>query len=189
MDASPYPIPPPGQAVDLDYFAPARFARLFDRYAWRLEVLDEYDSPRTRQRIAQLQAGQAIDWTGNLPWYHLVTDARIAGRQVGRVHVIPERLTPYLRFELAAYQNNQAAGETVQLLPRDQAEALGIPSFDFWLFDGTSAAVLYYGARGVMLRIEVVTDPEFLASCRAWRDTAMSNAIPLDEYTERQAAA
>jgi hypothetical protein len=118
------PGAPPGTIVmpaEID----ARFGdgSLFKRSAYRLEQLDEYDSPGTR--------------------------------------------------------------EDIRILPGDLATGLGLPGFDYWLFDGERAAVMYYGDRGTWLHTEIVTEPSFVADCRRWRDQALSRAVPLGDYMAR----
>lgn len=156
---------------------------LFDRSAYRLELLDEYDSPRARIRVAQFLAGEPDDPQVRAYWDALVGDARSAGKTMQRVHVVAEPLTDYLRFEFAFYRGSVRAGEDIRILPAEVAGELDLPTFDYWLFDDQRAAVAYYGERGAWLRTELVTDPDFVADCRRWRDAALSNAIPLDAYT------
>jgi hypothetical protein len=162
--------------------------RLFKREAWRLELLDEYDEPATRERVARFKAGEPIDRAPREWWLDMVRKTRAAGGSVGRVHVLGP-LNDYLRYELACYEQNAEAGEDTRLMSRHQAADLGLPDFDFWLFDGETAAVMYYGERGAFLRAEIVTDPGFVARCRHWRDVATSNAAPLSDYQTGRTAA
>jgi hypothetical protein len=48
---------------------------------------------------------------------------------------------------------------------------------------------MHYGEHGWFLRAELVTDPDFTAQCRRWRDIAMSNATPLRDYQAGRTAA
>jgi hypothetical protein len=171
----------------------SQFPRLFRRSAWRLETLDLYDSPQTRERMARFAAGEPIDPRPREHWLAMLRDGRSAGRTVGRVHVVGP-LNDYLRYEIACYKQNAAAGEDIRLMPRDRGAALGLPEFDFWLLDSesddeASVAVMKYGERGVLICAEFVTDPRFVAQCRRWRDIATSNAIPLSKYQAGRTAA
>ena len=74
-------------------------------------------------------------------------------------------------------------------MDRARAIALGLPGFDFYLFDGREAAVMKYTDRGVLQAVEIVTDPAFTARCRGWRDIATSNSVPLSEYQAGRTAA
>jgi Domain of unknown function (DUF397) len=86
----------------------ARFGdgSLFKHSAYRLELLDEYDSPKTRLRVARFLAGQPDDAEVRAYWDRVVGEARRAGKTMQRVHVITEPLTDYLRFELAFYRGS-----------------------------------------------------------------------------------
>jgi hypothetical protein len=108
---------------------------------------------------------------------------------MSRVHVVSEPLTDYLRYELACYESSAEAGEDIRILPTERAAGLDLPSFDYWLFDNERAAVMRYGARGLWLQTEIVTDPAFVMSCRRWQDQALSRAIPLDAYMAGRSAA
>jgi hypothetical protein len=57
-----------------------------------------------------------------------------------------------------------------------------LPGFDCWLFDDERAAVMYYGDRGTWLHTKIVTEPNFVADCRRWRDQVLSRAISLGDY-------
>jgi hypothetical protein len=182
------PGAPPGTIVmpaEID----ARFGdgSLFKRSAYRLELLDEYDSPRTRVRVARFLAGQTDDAEVRAYWDRVVGEARRVGKTMQRVHVITEPLTDYLRFELAFYRGSVLAGEDIRILPGDLAVGLVLPGFDYWLFDGERAAVMYYGDRGTWLHTEIVTESSFVTDCRRWRDQALSRAVPLGDYIAKGA--
>ena len=165
---------------------------LFGHSAWRLELLDWYTSPATEKRLARFLAGEQVTAEERAPWLSMLRRDRGAGKTIGRVHVIREPLTDYLRYELACYQSSFAAGEDIRILPADLAAGLDLPGFDFWLFDagqpGARVAVNVYGERGAWLHAEIITDPGFVADCCRWRDAAMSRAIPLDAYQAGRSA-
>jgi hypothetical protein len=162
---------------------------LFDRSAYRLELLDWYTSPATERRLARFLAGEKVTVAERAGWLRMLHAARAAGKTMARVHVIAEPLSDYLRFELACYESSVEAGEDIRILPADLAAELNLPDFDYWLFDDTRAAVQYYDDRGAWLRAEILTEPGFVADCRHWRDQAMSKAIPYSDYmAERRAA-
>jgi hypothetical protein len=165
--------------LDGDFFA------AFERSAWRLELLPEYDDEETRERVAQFLAGrvplQKEFWTSGL------RTARAQGKTIGRVHVIGE-LTDYLRYELAMYQYNVQAGEDIRILPAELAAGLDLPDYDYWLLDRTTVIRMNYGDRGAFVSREIITDPGAVARCARASDAAMSAAVPLREYLARRAA-
>ncbi len=108
----------------------ARFTGLFEHAAFRLELLDRYDSPGTQQRVQRFLAGQPDDPSARAGWDALIAGARAAAKIMSRVHVVSEPLTGYLRFELDFYRGSVAAGEDVRILPRTRAAGLDLPGFD-----------------------------------------------------------
>jgi hypothetical protein len=155
---------------------------LFSRTAYRLELLDWYTTPATEDRLARFLAGEAVTPAERERWLSMLRAARADGQTISRVHVVAEPLTDYLKYEFACYQTSAEAGEDIRILPAGLAAGLALPDFDYWLFDDCRVAVLLYGDRGAWRGAEVVTDPQFAADCRAWRDAAMNRAIPLDSY-------
>ena len=182
------PPPPPGRPLlpeDID----RGFERgtLFERSAYRLELLDWYTSPATERRLARFLAGEQVTTAERASWLATVRNARTAGATMSRVHVVAEPLSDYLRYELNCYESSVAAGEDIRILPAGLAA--GLPSFDYWLFDDDRVAVQHYGERGVWLGASLVTDQGFAESCRHWRDTALSRATSLDAYMADRSAA
>jgi hypothetical protein len=164
--------------MDLQEFG-ERFSSLFEREAYRLELLDYYDSPH----FLRWQAGQPYD---RRHWDDLLAQP---GKNISRVHVIAEPLTEYLRHELDYYSGSVAAGEDVRILPSDRAEGLELPDFDYWLFDSRLAAEMVYDDAGNWLEARLDSNPAFVAECRRWRDIAKDHAMPLAEYLAGKEAA
>jgi Family of unknown function (DUF6879) len=165
-----------------------RFDELFERCAFRLELLDRYDSPGTQDRLERFLAGEPDDPAIRAGWDDFLADLRRAGKSISRVHVVSEPLTDYLRFELAFYAGSVAAGEDVRILPRVTGAEMSLPSFDFWLFDDEAAAVMIYDSAGSWQGVQLVTDSEFVSDCRRWREATMRRAMPLTDYIEGRAA-
>jgi hypothetical protein len=155
---------------------------LFRASAYRLELLDWYTSPATEARLARFLAGDAVTAAERQGWLSMLRAAVADGQSMSRVHVVAEPLSDYLRYELACYETSADAGEDIRILPAELAAGLDLPCFDYWLFDDRRVAVMRYGERGAWQGAEIITEPQFAAQCRAWRDTAMSHAIPLHAY-------
>jgi hypothetical protein len=167
---------------------------LFDHSAYRLELLDWYTSPKTEQRLARFLNGEKVTPAERSAWLSMLGRDREAGKTYARVHVVAEPLSDYLKYELACYESSAAAGEDIRILPAEDAAGLGLPDFDYWLFDEAVpskawAAVQRYGDRGAWLGADVITDPGFVADCRRWQQAAMSKAIPFDAYMKERSAA
>jgi len=82
-----------------------------------------------------------------------------------------------------------AAGETIAILPEGDADRLGVPPVDFWLFDRATVAVIDYDERGAPRAIIVTDDPLRAAGARQVRDLAVRHAIPLGDYKAGRKAA
>ena len=167
------------ELFDSDFFSS------FEHSAWRLELLDEYDEPSTRLRMAQLQRGERL--APNQWWLEGLQAAQERGASVGRVHVVGQ-LTDYLRYELSVYESHAAAGEDIRILRADVAARLDLPDFDYWLLDDTAVFRLDYGPRGVLLGEEMITDLATVARCVQVRKAATRLALPLAQYQREVAA-
>ena len=99
---------------------PADLYRTCRVSARRLETLQHYDVTGDEERQRAFLAGQPLPppRQGKLDDLALIADLRQAGRYVGRVHVVDRPLSPYVRYELAVYAENVAAGEDVRIADR-----------------------------------------------------------------------
>jgi hypothetical protein len=117
----------------------------------------------------------------------IIRTAATAGVHIHRVHVVDLPLSPYLRYEIAAYAENTAAGERVGIAVRSWHRELAALAEDFVLFDpGTNhQAVVWmrYDAQGRVTSRDCSDDPSDVARARHRRDVAMAHAIPLHEFT------
>ena len=99
--------------------------RIFQHSARRLETRDRYRDHEEDEAFARYLAGGPED-----PGYVASRDSWLdgtiragvdAGRRFRRVRVVPEPLTPYLRFGLYHCAFNVDAGEDIRYLTRDRA--------------------------------------------------------------------
>jgi hypothetical protein len=155
---------------------------------FRLETQQQYG---VEQEAAQIRA---FEETGTVPpdpavdeSMAIVRAAVDSGTRVYRAHVVDLPLSRYMRYELAAYTENLAAGEQVSIAVRSWHRDLAALTEDFVLFDpGTShQAVVWmrYDADGDVAALEFSDDPEDVARGRHRRDIVMAHAVPLREFT------
>lgn len=169
-------------------YAP-EFSEWFSRFrfsCFRLETLPSYAGSGEDSSLAVfLVGGCPAPDTERRDWTRLVHAAVQDGRSMSRVHVVTEPLTDYLRFEIGwSYPQSVAAGENVRILSLVAGERwpADVLREDFWLFDSTELFVMVYGADGLWLGIEWVTDPvRVVAACRA-RDAALHLSQPWAEF-------
>lgn len=155
--------------------------RTFTRSAWRLEAQGVYREPYERQPLIDFLAGQDPDLSFMDEWIADVHADVAAGKTYGRVRVLTEPLTDYLRFELSFTQLNIDAGEEVRVLPMRRFTELEVPQVDFWLFDDARAAVMHLDENGFAYA-DLVTDEPEITRFREIREVAWQNAIPFSEY-------
>ncbi|TVZ97574.1 DUF6879 family protein [Streptomyces sp. BK340] len=158
----------------------------FEREAFRLETLDDYSqSGGTDAYLAFLAGREQPESYKTAAWLTTVGDATKAGKRVYRVHVLSRPLTDYLRFELSwGYRRNMTVGEEFFILDTTE-QANPIPDApDFWMFDGTAAAVMAYDGAGKYLGSQFAEEGR-LAEFRAYRDTALAHAVPFAEWWVR----
>jgi len=148
----------------------------------RLEAQQIYDAPGETERIEVFLAGrdgwQRPPDDESLRMIHETTAQGVAW---SRVHVIEEPLTDYLRFELAAYHENEAAGEAVWIASRATYPAFASLTEDFVIIDDRIGVLFRYDQHGWLLGYERIAD-EDLDHYRRCRDLAFAHAVRLVDY-------
>jgi len=113
----------------------------------------------------------------------MVRSAVAAGKRVHRVHAVDLPLSDYIRYELAVYPENVAAGEDVRIAVRSAHPGLKELDTDFWLFDAeTSKPVVVwfrYTPDGQVISRDLSDDTGDIRRARAQRDLALPHAMPL----------
>jgi len=178
---------------------PEGFDGLFDmfhRTAFRLECLQSYAVAPEDEALRAFRQGlpRPERSVRTSPWLRRVALTTAAGKQWSRVHLVRQPLSEYLRYELIAYQESQAAGEQVLLADLDEHPDLAALGPDFWLFDSATAdarAVLmhYDDDSGDVDRFELVTPGGRLSALEEQHDHALRAAVPLNTFLARQPVA
>jgi hypothetical protein len=156
------------------------FERLFDafrRTAWRLECQGTYDEPEEREPLRRFLAGEPDDLAWFADWPIWIREQREAGRTIGRVRMLTDPLTDYLRFELSITPPAVEAGEDIRFIDQQKFDSLAIPREDFWIFDDTTVALLHFGDGGVT-GAEIITNPDRVASFRDRLRCTWDAAVP-----------
>jgi hypothetical protein len=105
-----------------------------------------------------------------------------AGVRIHRVHVVDLPLTMYLRYELAAYRENVAAGEDVRIAVRSWHPGLAGLTEDFILFDGQAMVWMRYDHQGRLTGRDYSDSASDLAMAVLQRDVAVAHSVPLGEF-------
>jgi len=163
-----------------------RHFRTFERTARRLETRDAYAKADEDAAFRRFLDGQAEDpqygveledWT-----VEVVGVAVAAGKRFARVRVVREPPTDYQRFGLRNARYNVTAGEDIRYLERGRAIQLGLPDYDFWLFDEARLALMHFTDDDRMLGVQIVTAPAVVRQHAGWLDVAMAAATPHPAY-------
>lgn len=161
------------------------FSRLFHTFehtAFRLEVRDRYNSPREAESLKKFAAGEPDDLAYFQNWLGMVREATAEGRRFSRVRVVSVPLTTYSRFGLWTAQFTNRAGDDIRYLVRDKAQAVGLPTHDYWLFDSRTLAMMHFGDDDIFLGAEIIEDPTVIVRHNYWRDVAWHYAVRRDDF-------
>ena len=117
----------------------------------------------------------------------IIREATARGCRIRRVHVMDLPLNLYLRYELAAYQENIDAGEEVGIALRRWHRDLAELTEDFVLFDPGSphptVVWMRYDDQGQLAELAHSDKPADLALAASYREIALAHAVPLSEFT------
>jgi len=170
---------------------PADLYRSCRLSAWRLETLQNYapSGAGDEERQRAFHAGEPLPppGQGKQADLELIAALRESGRQIGRVHVVDQPVTPYVLYELAVYAENASAGEDVRIADRSAHPELEALAQDFAIFDaeaGDATVILFdYDDRGRVRGYEIADDPETVSRCREQYRLALTRSVPLAELT------
>lgn len=172
---------PPGAPEFIDRFRQFRYS------VFRLESLQSYGNSGEDADFEAFMAGRPKPPNpGHEQWQAMIRANVRAGRVVQRVHVITEPLTDYLRLELTwGYGPNAAAGEDIRIIPVREGDAwpVDVPrGTDFWLFDSHELYDQHYDSDGTWLGTELAANPAKIVAACHWRDAALHQAMPWEDY-------
>lgn len=155
------------------------FAQLCTSYgtsAWRWECQGTYREPNEREPLQRWREGEP-DWSFMDEWLATIRALRAAGKTFERARMVTEPPTEYLRWMFAFTHLNTEAGEDIRWITESRARELGMPTYDFYLFDNERVATMHFDENGVA-GAEVTDDAEVLAEHQRYRDLVWPAAIP-----------
>jgi hypothetical protein len=169
---------------------PADLYRTCRISACRLETLQHYDVSGDEERQRAFLAGDPLPppRQGKADDLALIADLRRRGRDVGRVHVVDRPLSDYIRYELAVYAENAAAGEDVLIADRSAHPELEGLARDFAIFDSETVVLFDYDDSGRVRGYRVADDCETVEGCLAEYGLAAARSLPLAEFLAATAA-
>jgi len=119
-------------------------------------------------------------------WLDMLREATAAGRHFARVRVVSLPLNDYSRFGVWCAQFTNGAGEDIRYLVRDQADAAGLPSQDYWLFDSSKLIRMHFDEQDRFLGGEHIEGPAEIVQANYWRDAAWHKAVRRDDFADQQ---
>ena len=157
----------------------------FKHTAWRLETRRGYASDRKGAKWQRWQAGEDIAGEPFDAWRTNVRRQTEQGKRFERVRLVDEPPTEGQQYLLASGLGNVAAGEDIRNLARTKAEKLGLPDYDFWLFDARILVRFVFDDQDNTLGVVVSEDPaDVVAACQA-RDKAWHHSTRTEEFQSR----
>jgi hypothetical protein len=161
-----------------------RLFESFEQDAFHLELRDDYSVPDENGPFESWVRGETVDYSYLESWTQLIKRATKKGK-VRRVRVVTEPHSPYIQWEHATTQLNEAAGEDIRWLPRHllpEGVVFPMEGRDWWLYDDRLLAVGHFDAQGRVLGSEIVDHADTIAECVSLRDRLWAVAIPHTEY-------
>ena len=151
---------------------------------FRLEVRQEYAVPAESVQFRAFREGRPLPVDPAVEQsMQIIREAVARGARLVRAHVVDLPLSLYLRYEMAAYAENIAAGEHVCIAARSWHRDLAGLCEDFVLFDAEGAVVFMdYDADGRLTGTRYTDDLADVGRARKIRDAVMAHAIPLPEF-------
>ena len=155
--------------------------------AFRLELLDCYHIEGEWEQFQQFKNSVktvADEETEN--FCEIISQYDSEGKKIVRVHVIPKKLTDYLRFEIeTGYIPQLRAGARIYLIHRETYSHLLQQDYnpnDFWLFDNSIIIELEYDKEGHFLKERAIKDEKTIKEYITLKEKLIDNAIPLEDW-------
>ncbi|MFE4975182.1 DUF6879 family protein [Kitasatospora sp. NPDC056651] len=150
--------------------------------AFRLETRRQYRSDEESEDYRRFVAGLDPQWDLDHPWCRTRREHSALGKRFERVRIMDNPPTMGQRYLLQNAERNGKVGEDIRYLWRSDADRLGLPAEDAWLFDSRVIALLHFDAEDNVTEIEVITDPVKVARACQERDAAWHYAVPHGEF-------
>jgi hypothetical protein len=154
---------------------------------FRLEAQREYAVPAESAQLQAFREGRPLPSDPAVERsMEIVRTATARGARIYRAHIVDLPLGLYLRYEMAAYAENIAAGEQVNIAVRAWHQDLECLRDDFVLFKppagGAAVVWMDYDTAGHLTGTRYSNDPADVARARRARDIVMAHAVPLHRF-------
>ncbi|MGW1427577.1 DUF6879 family protein [Streptomyces sp. NPDC001108] len=149
--------------------------------AWRLETLQQYLVAHEAEEFAAFREGRVIAPYATSAYTERVSRQRAEGKRNGRVHIVTQPLSDYLRFEFVRYYEvHSRAGDDIRILDvTNRPNPLGGVR-DFWMFDQNEVVLMNYEEDGRQISREVFEGD--VSSFIEYQRVAITESVPFEEY-------
>jgi hypothetical protein len=186
VDFGPKEVVRVADVIGLDEFD--RLFTQFEHTAWRLETRRRYASDELTDTYAQFMRGEPVDWEGvDAEWCAERREQVALGKRFERVRVVDDPPTAGQLYLLDNARRNSLVGEKILNLPREDADRLGLPAEDFWIFDSRLVALLNFDDADDLVDVELITEPAAVLRYVMTRDAALHHARPYEEFAAQPA--
>jgi hypothetical protein len=156
----------------------------FERSAFRMETLQTYGIPGEQEEVSLYLQGAPKPDDPDSEWHQGIRNNVAAGKTMQRLKVVRRPFTDYTRFLFDwGIPDNVAAGEDYRILDVTGRES-PVPEQDYWMFDESTVVLMNYNPDGSVRSRDVVESGD-VAEYLRWRDVALKESVPFDEYRAR----
>lgn len=127
-------------------------------------------------------AGEPDDLPWMQDWLSMIRAATAQGKRFRRVRVVSVPLSEYNRFGYALARHNNAAGEDIRYIIRNDAQTVGLPNHDYWLFDSRTLALMHFDDDDRFTGAQILDDAAVIVQHNYWRDAAWHHAVRRDDF-------
>lgn len=155
---------------------------------FRLQRLATYLVEDEADDFNRFLAGTPFPEVDEDPWLQTIKRKVQAGVEITNLHVLPTRLTPYLRYAIDwSYIFRHLVGEQILFADAAVTRRCDPPArHDFWLFDDQLAVVMRYGPEGQYSGADRIDDIDQINRYRAMRQAIVECAFDLPELLARR---
>jgi len=122
------------------------------------------------------------------PWARAIRPKTQDGADVGRVRIVDNPPTEGQRYLLAHAEYNDALGEEVRNMWREDAKRVNLPDEDFWIFDSHIVALCIFDDDDNLTGAELISEPARVNQYNRLRDVARHYAVPYKDFAAQVAA-
>lgn len=130
----------------------------FSKSAFRYEALQEYDVHFEKEAYQQFHNTGQLPAHFNQEWHSIIATALKRGAKMQRVRLLSFPLSPYLQYELRAYQESLLHWEEIRYITKNELSWCK----DFWIFDDEVVLEMNYSSNWTFLWFKELTDQHAL---------------------------